>query len=98
MKFNENDLTKLRVIFKGYEYDEDFESMIENQEIVKIADDYESAYNDFIKNEEIYGKPNISYDEFLSELKKGYGNSDCVQIARLFELSDGIWYDNEYCG
>ena len=41
-------------------------------------------------------KIEINYGEFVEELKKGYGKSKYVQIARLFELSDGIYYDNEY--
>lgn len=47
---------------------------------------------------ENHGGTNLSYEEFLIELKKGYGKSNYVQIARLLELSDGIFYDNSYCG
>ena len=38
----------------------------------------------------------ILLKDFINELKKGYGKSGCIQVARLFELSNGIWYDNEY--
>ena len=72
-----------------------------NKEIVKIADrnDYKTAYEDFCNFEKGFDKDTrieINYGEFVEELKKGYGKSKYVQIARLFELSDGIYYDNEY--
>lgn len=41
----------------------------------------------------------MSFDEFCKELDKGYGNSNYIQIARLYEDADGkIWYDNDYAG
>ena len=40
----------------------------------------------------------INFRKFCKELDKGYGESDWLQIARLYEAPDGkIWYDNEYC-
>lgn len=39
----------------------------------------------------------ITFKDFCKELDLGYGNSDHVQIARLYEDETGkIWYDNEY--
>jgi hypothetical protein len=70
--------------------------------IVKIAEagDYKGAYLDFMRDESIYADAgiNITFSTFMQEFKKGYGKSSYVQIARLFELSNGVWYDNEYVG
>ena len=81
---------------------EDIVKAYENNEIVRIADakDYQYAYEDFAQFEDGFEKEErieISFEQFMTELKKGYGNSSYVQISRLFELSNGIWYDNEYC-
>ena len=98
------DIRYLQKIFNNDSLtDKDIKNMYENKEIIKIADknDYLSAYEDFCKYEDGFDdeiKTKISYERFICELKKGYGESDCIQIARLFELSDGIYYDNEYCG
>jgi hypothetical protein len=98
------DIRYLQKIFDNNSLtDKDIKNMYENKEIIKIADknDYLSAYEDFCRDENNYNddiKIKINYEKFICELKKGYGKSDCIQIARLFELSDGIYYDNEYCG
>ena len=58
------------------------------------------AYDDFYKFEMGFDedcRANLSYEEFCSELDKGYGKSDYTQVARLYEDESGvIWYDNEY--
>ena len=82
MKFTNNDLEKIKTVLNLSE--KEFIGLIENNDIIKIANDYDGT--------------NLSYEEFLIELKKGYGKSNYVQIARLLELSDGIFYDNSYCG
>lgn len=96
MKFTNDDLKKIKTVLNLSE--NEFIELIENNDIIKIANDYESAYKDFVDFENGYDGTDLSYEEFLIELKKGYGKSNCVQIARLFELSNGIYYDNCYCG
>lgn len=96
MKFTNEDLEKIKTVLNLSE--NEFIELIESNDIIKIANDYESAYKDFVDFENGYDGTDLSYEEFLIELKKGYGKSNCVQIARLLELSDGIYYDNCYCG
>lgn len=70
------------------------------------AGDYKKAYRQHVEFEMSFvdsnGKPAykksdmISYAKFVKEIKKGYGNSEYLQIARLLETDDGIYYDNEY--
>lgn len=67
---------------------------------VLIGTSWKEAYEDFCNFENGFDKDcrnEMTYEEFCAELAKGYGNSDCVQIARLYEDKNGvIWYDNEY--
>lgn len=101
--YTNEDLKYLQTIFQNPEMTkEDIVMAWENNEIVRIADakDYEFAYEDFAQFEDGFEKEvknELSFEQFMTELKKGYGVSGCVQVARLFELSNGIWYDNEYC-
>lgn len=101
--YTDEDLKYLQEIFHNPEMTkEDIVMAYENNQIVRIADskDYEYAFEDFVSFEEGFEKEarnKMSFDEFMVELKKGYGKSGCVQVARLFELSNGIWYDNEFC-
>ena len=100
--FTEYDVACMKINFNNNKLSkQDVEDMLYNKEIVKIADrnDYKTAYEDFCNFEKGFDKDTrieINYGEFVEELKKGYGKSKYVQIARLFELSDGIYYDNEY--
>lgn len=68
-----------------------------NDSLVRIADtlDFEYAYEDYIKSNDKLSY--ITYGEFLKEINKGYGNSGTVEIARLLILSNGIYYDNDFC-
>ena len=101
--YTDEDLKYLQEIFQNTEMTkEDIVMAYENNEIVRIADakDYQYVYEDFVQFEDGFEKEvrnELSFEQFMEELKKGYGKSGCVQIARLFELSNGIWYDNEYC-
>lgn len=101
--YTDEDLKYLQEIFQNPEMTkEDIVMAYENNEIVRIADtkDYQYAYEDFAQFEDGFEKEcrnELSFEQFMTELKKGYGKSGCVQVARLFELSNGIWYDNEYC-
>ena len=71
---------------------------------VLIGNNRKQAYEDFIEFEKDFNDENniyldMTYKEFCENLDKGYGNSNCIQIARLYESKDGkVWYDNEYCG
>lgn len=100
--FTDSDLKKMQEMYKNPTLTKsDIVIAWENNEIVRIADagDYKYAYEDFAKFENGFEKElrnEMDYETFLQEIKKGYGKSGCVQIARLFELSNGIWYDNEY--
>ena len=62
----------------------------------------EEAYKDFLDFELGFDedvRSILTYGEFAVELKKGYGNSDVVQIARLYEDEEGtVWYDTDYAG
>ena len=66
----------------------------------KVGNNREEAYNDFVEFESGFSellRNNLSYEEFCTELDKGYGNSDYVQVARLYEDENGaVWYDTEY--
>lgn len=101
--YTDEDLKHLQEIFQNPEMTKDDIVMAyENNEIVRIADakDYQYAYEDFAQFENGFEKEarnELSFEQFMTEFKKGYGKSGCVQVARLFELSNGIWYDNEYC-
>lgn len=99
--FTEADLSKVRAMYSNALIS--MRELIKAEEdgtIVKIAEagDYKKAYEDFLLDEETYDGTRMTYDEFMTEFRKGYGKSGCVQIARLFELSNGVWYDNEYVG
>lgn len=62
---------------------------------VLVGNNRKQAYEDFIEDEDY----DMIFEEFCKELDKGYGNSNCIQIARLYETKDGkIWYENDYCG
>lgn len=68
---------------------------------VLIADNRKDAYISHIEFELGFDNPELrdlmTFAEFCEELDLGYGNSDHLQIARLYEDEDGkIWYDNEY--
>ena len=67
-----------------------------------IIGNREAAYKDYIEFETLFDKDVsylLTYGEFITELKKGYGNSEHVQIARLYEDENGvIWYDTYYVG
>ena len=100
--FTDADLTKMQKMFSNSNLTkQDIVDAWNNGNIVRIADagDYKYAFYDFAQFEDGFEKEckvNITYEEFVKELEKGYGKSVYIQIARLFELSNGIWYDNEY--
>ena len=66
---------------------------------VKVGNNRKESYADYIDFEKGFKENSvvISFEEFCSELDKGYGKSDYTQIARLYEDNNGcVWYDNEY--
>lgn len=77
---------------------------VEDLDLILLAKkgDYESVFYDYVSFEKSYEDEQIdseilTFKEFLKEFKKGYGKSQVLQIARLIELDDGIYYDNEFC-
>lgn len=68
----------------------------------KVGNNRQEAYDNFVDFELGFDEDvryNYTFEEFCKELDKGYRSteSNCVQIARLYEAEDGtIWYDNEY--
>lgn len=57
---------------------------------IEFEKDFNDSDNPYVK---------MGFRKFCKELAKGYGQSDWLQIARLYEAPDGkIWYDNEYYG
>lgn len=76
---------------------EEIEELINNGVFIKVAEanDYEGAYKDYLNcnPEEDW----ISFEEFLEEINMGYGRCGRLEISRLLVLSNGIYYDKEYC-
>lgn len=65
-----------------------------------VRGDYKTLYKNHCEYEAGFDegfRDDVDYETFVEEFHKGYGESDHLQIARLFELSCGIFYDNEYC-
>ncbi len=102
--YTKEDLEKLKKLFpEDVESIDDFIGLVEQNIFVRVADayDYKGAYDGHIEFEKGFDKEFqciMPFEEFLTEIKKGYGQSDYIQIARLICLSNGIYYDNEYAG
>lgn len=62
----------------------------------------EEAYGGYLEYEAGFSpdcQSIMDFETFCKELDLGYGNSNCIQVARLYEAPDGkIWYDTEYYG
>lgn len=75
---------------------------INQPNFVLVGYNRREAYEDHIEFEKGFNDPDnqylkMSFRKFCKELAKGYGKSDYIQIARLYEASDGtIWYDTEF--
>lgn len=73
-------------------------------DFILVGNNRKEAYEDFIEFEKGFNDPgdeylDIDFEEFCEILDKGYGNTDYIQISRLYEAPDGkIWYDTEYYG
>lgn len=66
---------------------------------ILVGNNRKEAYDDFVEFESGFDencRTTLTYEEFCIELDKGYGNSDYLQVARLYEDENGVWYDNEY--
>lgn len=102
LTFTENDKKILsEIIYNSDNLEKDFKQLLKNKDVIKIAkaNDFEKAYKDFLKFESNFDNETkivLTYEQFLTELNKGYGNSSYIQIARYFVLSSGIYYDNDY--
>lgn len=100
--FTEEDLKLLSRVFPAITVtNQSINTLIHDKDLVKIAEqgDYKRAYEDFIDFESSYPEDlsnKLSFEDFKKELLKGYGNSSCLQVARLIILSNGVWYDNNY--
>ena len=93
-KINSWKQSDVDIVKTGYLVDtrEDIIELWRQGYITRIADtnDYYYAYEDYILSGcEI----EISYEKFMEELNKGYGNSGIIEISRLMVLSNGIYYD-----
>ena len=68
--------------------------------LVKVGDNRKEAYQDYINFENGFDedtRTTLSYEQFCTELDKGYSNSEYVQVARLQEDENGVvWYDCDY--
>lgn len=68
--------------------------------LVKVGNNREEAYQDYINFENGFDEDTkiaLSYEQFCTELDKGYSNSEYVQVARLQEDENGVvWYDCDY--
>lgn len=104
LQFTQEDVTILREIYgDAIKSSKDAFIELENGTFVfeALPNDYQTVYKNHCEYENEFDenfRDNISYEDFIKELKQGYGNSDHLQIARLFTLSCGIFYDNEYLG
>ena len=97
--FSDNDLQTCKTIFGDPNLTKkDLLDLYKDHSIVKVGDTLEDAYNDYVEFEECACTPYqvVSYETFIEEVQKGYGVSGCIQIARLFILESGVWYDNDY--
>lgn len=85
-----------------YTSEEDVNLAIANEDIIFISDDRRGAYEAFCDDgfaelDELRANGiTPSFNWFCSELDKGYHESGCIEIARLIETSNGIFYDKEY--
>lgn len=75
---------------------------INHSGFVLVGNNRREAYANHIEFEKGFNDPDNSYlkmsfRKFCKELARGYGQSDWVQISRLYEAPDGkIWYDTEF--
>ena len=78
------------------------ETKMDLTNFVNVGKNRMESYDDFVNFELGFDEDtrnNLTYEQFCAEMDKGYGNSDCVQIARLYEDENGtVWYDNDYVG
>lgn len=90
-EYTSNDLDKLKEV--GFDSPKEFEDSIKSNDWVYLGS-IEDAYKD-IKQDSLY--QDLSYNEFLKEVNKGYGNSGILEIRRCLVLSKNrVYYDNNY--
>lgn len=59
-------------------------------------DNYATAYDYFQVNADKKVAASLNYEKFVEEFQKGYGKSEYLDIARLINQYNGIWYDEAY--
>jgi len=76
---------------------EEIEELIGNDIFIKIAEagDYKGAYTDYLESNP--KEDWMSFEDFMNEINMGYGKCGTLEISRLLVLSNGIYYDREYC-
>lgn len=95
--WNESDLEKAQRCC-NIQTSAELDELIVNEVFIKIAEpgDYEEAYRDYLA-----ANPTeldwVSFKDFMEEIQEGYGGCDTLEIARLLVLSQGIYYDRDYC-
>lgn len=93
--FNDEDIIKLKCVYPLITSNLDLKKLVIDKVMVKVGDvdNLIDLHNEFIGE---HGSC-LTLNEYIDEIKLGYGESKYLDIARLIVLSNGIWYDNEYC-
>lgn len=93
--FTEVDKGKLKLAYPMVTTNTCIQKLVDERAMVKVGDvdNLIDLYNDFVKDNDSH----LTFNEYVKEVEMGYGSSDYLDIARLLVLSNGIWYDNEYC-
>lgn len=79
--------------------DDEINEAITADDIIFIGATVQKAYESFCEFEDGFNdnsKTEMDIDTFERELNKGYGVSDCIEIARLINTSNGYFYDKNY--
>lgn len=99
--WNADDIKKFQSVLSGLPaVDEKEINEAIDDSIVFWALDREDAYFEFEGNNDFdelrANGIDPTFEWFCSELDKGYHGSGSIEIARLIETSNGIFYDKEY--
>lgn len=78
---------------------EELRELVKGHGFITEAKSREEAYQAHVAFEngfEAGCRTDLTFEEFCTELDKGYCGSSCVQVARLCEVDGVIYYDNEF--
>ena len=92
-----NDINTLSKIYQGVKTKQEAIELWKSGTRVKLGEvtDMYTIFCNLIKDD---NDINISVSDFISELLfNDYGNRKYTELSRMFVLSNGIWYDTEYC-